>query len=262
MTSPHLQAPPRALALALACVLALPASAQDTVPTVEITGAAPRAGLPRLDTPIETGSRLGLTSRETPASVNVVDRATIELRGAQDTQEILRALPGVAAHNAPGNIGVFYRGFGSGSVSQLFNGINVQYSIAARPVDPAELRVGDVISFQQFSGREVVITHRIVAVQVDSAGERTFTTLGDRNAVVDPPVRSVQVLGRVWYAVPWVGEITRWRQHGPVAVAFPLLSGVLLLYGLWSLVIGWRSHRCPASDEQDVPPSSGPGSSP
>jgi iron complex outermembrane receptor protein len=30
---------------------------------------------------------------------------------------------------------VSYRGFGSGSVSQLFNGINVQYSIAARPVD-------------------------------------------------------------------------------------------------------------------------------
>ena len=37
-----------------------------------------------LDTPVETGSRLGLTARETPASVTVVDRATIEARGAQD----------------------------------------------------------------------------------------------------------------------------------------------------------------------------------
>ncbi len=88
-----------------------------------------------LDTPVETGSRLGLTPRETPASVTVVDRATIEARGAQDTQEILRAIPGVTAHNAPGSIGVSYRGFGSGSIGQMFNGINVQYSIAARPVD-------------------------------------------------------------------------------------------------------------------------------
>nr|WP_229446615.1 TonB-dependent receptor [Massilia oculi] len=106
------------------------------IPTVEVTADAPRAnGLLRLDTPSDTGSRLGLSPRETPASVTVVDRSLIEVRGAQDTQEILRAIPGVTAHDAPGNIGVSYRGFGSGSVSQLFNGINVQYSIAARPVD-------------------------------------------------------------------------------------------------------------------------------
>ncbi len=89
----------------------------------------------QLDAPVETGSRLGLTPRETPASVTVVDRTTIEARGAQDTQEILRAIPGVTAHNAPGSIGVSYRGFGSGSIGQMFNGISVQYSIAARPVD-------------------------------------------------------------------------------------------------------------------------------
>lgn len=126
---------PRALALSCA-IGALPGYAQTPLATVEITGAAPRPGgvLP-LDTVAGTGSRLGLTPRETPASVTIVDRAMIELRGAQDTQEILRAIPGVTAHDAPGSIGVSFRGFGSGSVSQLFNGINVQYSIAARPVD-------------------------------------------------------------------------------------------------------------------------------
>lgn len=132
----HLQ--PRRLALALGCALAtLNVQAQTkNIPTVEVTAEAPRAnGLLNLDTPSDTASRLGLSPRETPASVTVVDRALIEVRGAQDTQEILRAIPGVTAHDAPGNIGVSYRGFGSGSVSQLFNGINVQYSIAARPVD-------------------------------------------------------------------------------------------------------------------------------
>ncbi|MEG1455574.1 MAG: TonB-dependent receptor, partial [Comamonas sp.] len=49
--------------------------------------------------------------------------------------EILQAIAGITAHDAPGNIGVSYRGFGGSSLSQLFNGIHVQYSIAARPVD-------------------------------------------------------------------------------------------------------------------------------
>ena len=105
-------------------------------PTV-VTGQVPLSadGLLNLDTPVTTGSRLGLTARETPASITVVDRHTIEERGAQNTQEILQSVPGVTAHDAPGSVGVSYRGFSSGSISQLFNGINVQYSIAARPVD-------------------------------------------------------------------------------------------------------------------------------
>ena len=108
----------------------------QSLPQIEVVDriAAPNGRLD-LDTPSTTGSRLGLTSRETPASVTVVNRATIDARGAQDTQEILRAVPGITAHNAPGSIGVSYRGFGSNSLGQMFNGINVQYSIAARPVD-------------------------------------------------------------------------------------------------------------------------------
>ena len=133
--TPCLHARPRTIALALGCTLAWPAYAQ-TIPTVEITADAPRAGsLLNLDTPLDTASRLGLSARETPATVTIIDRGLIDVRGAQDTQEILRAIPGVTAHNAPGSIGVSYRGFGSGSISQLFNGINVQYAIAARPVD-------------------------------------------------------------------------------------------------------------------------------
>lgn len=112
------------------------APAVHSLPQVEVAedAIAPNGRLD-LDTPSDTASRLGLTPRETPASVTVVNRAVIDARGAQNTQEILRAIPGVTAHDAPGNIGVSYRGFGSNSIAQLFNGINVQYSIAARPVD-------------------------------------------------------------------------------------------------------------------------------
>ncbi len=135
---PHRRQP---LAAALFAATAFTAQAQSheatpSLSAIEVKSAVSQAnGLLPLDTPAATASRLGLTPRETPASVTVVDRATIEARGDQSTQDILQAIPGVTAHSAPGNIGVSYRGFSASSLSQLFNGINVQYSIAARPVD-------------------------------------------------------------------------------------------------------------------------------
>jgi iron complex outermembrane receptor protein len=123
-------------ALALASASSRAQTEAATLRQIEVVDDGPVAnGRLNLDTPSETGSRLGLSPRETPASVTVVNRATIDARGAQNTQEILRAIPGVTAHDAPGSVGVSYRGFGSGSISQMFNGVNVQYSIAARPVD-------------------------------------------------------------------------------------------------------------------------------
>ncbi len=90
-----------------------------------------------LDTPTTTGSRLGLTPRETPASIHIIDRATFELRGAQTTQEALERSPGIIVSDQPGSAGtVCMRGFCGAQITQLFNGITVQYDvIAARPID-------------------------------------------------------------------------------------------------------------------------------
>lgn len=131
---------PSPLHAAILALVPLCAAAQaqpaPTLQAVEVTDAAPQPnGRLQLDTPVGTGSRLGLTPRETPASVTLVDRATIDARGAQDTQEILRAVPGVTAHNAPGSMAASYRGFTGNSVSQMFNGITVQYGSATRAVD-------------------------------------------------------------------------------------------------------------------------------
>lgn len=102
--------------------------------TVTAAGGSDRLSL---DTPAETGSRLALSPREMPASVAIVTRDVIEQRGAYDTQEILSSVPGLTAAAPPGSAGsVSYRGFGAAQVTQLFNGITVQYdAIAARPVD-------------------------------------------------------------------------------------------------------------------------------
>ncbi|MFO0254706.1 MAG: TonB-dependent receptor [Betaproteobacteria bacterium] len=84
-----------------------------------------------------SGSRLGLTVKETPASVYVIDSEQMERRGIATTQEALWLAPGITTSSAPGSAGqVFYRGFNATSLTQMFNGITVQYdAIAARPVD-------------------------------------------------------------------------------------------------------------------------------
>ncbi|KCV33048.1 TonB-dependent siderophore receptor [Bordetella bronchiseptica MBORD678] len=122
--------------------LAAPARAQEQqVPaqleTVVVHGAPEANGPLDLDAVDSTGSRLGLTLRETPASVTVINREQIEARGALDTQEIARGIVGVDNASPPGSAGsVSYRGFSGSQVSQLFNGISVQYDvIAARPID-------------------------------------------------------------------------------------------------------------------------------
>lgn len=108
----------------------------NTIPTIVVRSATQGQTLP-IDEVSSTASRLGLTPRETPASVAIIDRSEIERRGATDTQEILKSVPGVIAASPPGSAGsVSYRGFGASSITQLFNGITVQYdAIAGRPVD-------------------------------------------------------------------------------------------------------------------------------
>lgn len=116
-----------------------PAWAEDTalsLPSSTVTAAKQTQPGLSLDEPLETGSRLGLTSRQTPASVSIADRATIAARGAKDTQDVINSMPGINASANPGFGGfVSYRGFTSAQVTQLYNGIGMSYSSAARPVD-------------------------------------------------------------------------------------------------------------------------------
>lgn len=107
------------------------------LPAVNVVAQGDPNGKLDLDDTVATGSRLGLTVRQTPAAVTVVNKEQIEAREARDTQEIARAIPGVTNSSPPGSAGsISYRGFSGSQITQLFNGISVQYDvIAARPVD-------------------------------------------------------------------------------------------------------------------------------
>lgn len=153
----------RMTTLALLVGSATCAWAQDdtlTLPASNVTATADQpkeATTLNLDRPIESGSRLNLSARENPASVSVADRKTMERIGARNFQDAANALPGVNASAPPGWGGyVSYRGFNGAQISQLFNGINLQYGATARPVgawiyDRVEL-LGGPSSFLNGSG--------------------------------------------------------------------------------------------------------------
>ena len=78
-----------------------------------------------LATPAATGSRLGLTPLETPASVSILPGDTVRERGTQTVVDAKAQAVGVTNRSNPGNggNGLAARGFSdTGSVMQLFDG--------------------------------------------------------------------------------------------------------------------------------------------
>jgi iron complex outermembrane receptor protein len=84
---------------------------------------------PMLDAPASTSNRLGLTIRETPATVDVVTFAQAQSRGLRSTVEAVATVPAVAVAGLPSSPGITaIRGFTGGAISQLFDGTRVTTS--------------------------------------------------------------------------------------------------------------------------------------
>ncbi|KTC40439.1 hypothetical protein AO265_34490, partial [Pseudomonas sp. ABAC61] len=75
----------------MCCVLSFNALAEGTLelPQMRISADEEKKFGLQLDAQGTTGSRLGLTPRQTPASISVVERQQIEQRGATTTQDVL-----------------------------------------------------------------------------------------------------------------------------------------------------------------------------
>jgi iron complex outermembrane receptor protein len=120
----------RTLVLCASIPLALPdaAFAQEAEARTEdeiiVTGVADRQLL--LDAKTETGSRLGLTARETPAIVDILSERQIREFGARTNVEALNRAPGVTSSLPATSPGApTMRGFSGGSVGLLYDGVRV-----------------------------------------------------------------------------------------------------------------------------------------
>ncbi|MFD1703079.1 TonB-dependent receptor [Methylopila henanensis] len=107
--------------------------------SVEGQGAAAVEGAPIkiLNRTTEAASRLGLTVRETPATVNVLTQERLQEQGSRSLIEAYQSAPGVVAGNLPGEPGVTaIRGFSRGAVGYSVDGVRaIDPLIASRNYD-------------------------------------------------------------------------------------------------------------------------------
>lgn len=103
--------------------------------------------------------------------------------------------------------------------------------VLVKPVDPASLTTGTVITYQIESGEPTVVTHRIVSQGVQSDGTPIFLTKGDANESADKTwVRPVQIKGERWISIPHVGRVTNVLSHDVRQVAVNIAICALLGY--------------------------------
>lgn len=83
----------------------------------------------KLDEQAQASSRLGLSIRETPASVEVLTQKDLQVRGLRTARETFNDVVGAIAGNVPGNPAVVsLRGFAGNTVSILQDGVRISTS--------------------------------------------------------------------------------------------------------------------------------------
>lgn len=129
----------------------------------------------------------------------------------------------------------------SGSMSHTFETGDM---ILLQKVDPANLKVGDVICFKE---EETVVTHRIMEIQNSEDGTPMYITKGDANNAEDlVPVFPDQVQGiYTGVRLPGLGYFANFLQEPLGMILF--IGGPVLLLLLWDVfrrsAQGRRSSR-------------------
>ena len=108
--------------------------------------------------------------------------------------------------------------------------------VVVRPVPFEDIATGDVITYHLESGDPTVVTHRVVGLSTTLGGEKALITQGDANDIPDAaPVQPVQVKGKLWYSVPYLGRVSNvitgdQRQFGTLALVAGLAGYALFMF--------------------------------
>lgn len=95
----------------------------------------------------------------------------------------------------------------SGSMEPAYHVGSIIYVMK---VDPAELKLGDPVTFRLAGS--TVATHRIVEVLNEGTPQLAFRTKGDANQVVDGVTPASAIIGKPVFTVPYLGYISSFIQ--------------------------------------------------
>lgn len=95
----------------------------------------------------ESASRLGLTVRETPATIEVISAETIREQGYRTVSDVAQGAVGVTAGDNPAEPSAFsMRGFTNSQINTLYNGIKIgPQNMTSRIMDTANLEAVEIL---------------------------------------------------------------------------------------------------------------------
>ena len=100
----------------------------------------------------------------------------------------------------------------SGSMEPTYH---VGSLIYVKEVDPADIKIGDPITFV-LNENLVVATHRVVDIDIDEEGIIRYHTKGDANESEDGgTVHQGNLLGKPVFTIPYLGYVANFMQNPP-----------------------------------------------
>jgi len=139
----------------------------------------------------------------------------------------------------------------SGSMNPTFDARSMVF---VKPVDPEQIKEGDIITFKGQGSSKSLTTHRVVEIRETATGEREFVTKGDANDVNDPyPVSADKVVGRVTLAVPYLGAFMNFAQTKQGILTLLIIPGGLLIlleiYKICTLLLQAKREKAQRKSE-------------
>jgi signal peptidase len=123
--------------------------------------------------------------------------------------------------------------------------VKVGSLIVTRPVQPEEIKVGDIITFYCPLINEM-ISHRVTTVE--SGTLSYFRTKGDANEDSDPfivPVRNIA--GRVWFNITYLGYATQFIKTRLGILLTLFIPGLIIIVieirNIWRVIVEDRIER-------------------
>lgn len=113
----------------------------------------------------------------------------------------------------------------SGSMSPEFNAGSVVY---VKDIAPADVQVGDILTFRASTTSQNVVTHRVV--KVDKENELLLTTQGDANNTEDPEkLHPENIIGKVHFSIPFIGYLLNFAKTKMGLYFLVVLPGILII---------------------------------
>ena len=135
----------------------------------------------------------------------------------------------------------------SGSMEPTYHVGSVVY---VQKIDPAELKVGDPITF--YLTPNVVATHRIVEIHGEGTPDFGFRTKGDANETIDGITPAASVIGKATFSVPYLGYVSNFLQQPMGLICVVGTSAmVLILSSVIDAIFAKQTKSEPESGEEE-----------